>query len=124
MTASSRQQLSVSSADSKTLPPVSKSRSGQGLAPFRVGLGGSTGVQDPDVESAARRKEARVASEKSRQFLEERRRAQEKLREQVTMKFRLVLWSIQTNIEYSPMVWLNTWSWNMQRMYAERLQFG
>lgn len=84
------------SADSKALPPVSRTR-GEVFAPFRVGgcgqgCGGgdavaSSGIRDPDVESVKRRREAKAASEKSRRILEERRRAQEVLRAQVKIVF-------------------------------------
>lgn len=37
-------------------------------------------MRDPDVESADRRKEARAASEKARQLLDERRQAQKALK--------------------------------------------
>lgn len=54
------------------------------MAPFRGGSGdGGECFRDPDVESVERRREARVASEKARRLLEERRRAQDALRAQV-----------------------------------------
>lgn len=54
------------------------------MAPFRGGSGdGGECFRDPDVESIERRREARVASEKARRLLEERRRAQDTLRAQV-----------------------------------------
>eukprot|EP00903_Cladosiphon_okamuranus_P009751 g9270.t2 len=82
--------------DSKALPPLSKTReAGEIVAPFRGGSGegldgcilssgGVALIRDPDVESAARRKEARAASEKARQLLDERREAQKALKSAVS----------------------------------------
>lgn len=63
---------------------------GEIVAPFRGGSGegrdgcilssGTTLIGDPDVESAERRREARAASEKARQLLDERRQAQKALK--------------------------------------------
>eukprot|EP00752_Nemacystus_decipiens_P011224 g9974.t1 len=80
---------------SKALPPISKSRgAGEIVAPFRGGSGegvdgcilsgGGTVVRDPDVESAERREEARAASRKARQLLDERRQAQKALKSAVS----------------------------------------
>ncbi|CAM9118216.1 unnamed protein product, partial [Hapterophycus canaliculatus] len=79
---------------SKALPPLSKALvAGEMVAPFRGGSGEggegggrislSTGmVRDPDVEAAERRREARLASEKAKKLLEERRKAQKALKAQ------------------------------------------
>lgn len=60
------------------------------MAPFRGGSGEGresytlgTTLRDPDIESAERRREARAASEKAKQLLDERRQAQETLKAQV-----------------------------------------
>ncbi len=60
------------------------------MAPFRGGSGEGresyslgTTIRDPDIESAERRREARAASEKAKQLLDERRQAQKALKAQV-----------------------------------------
>ncbi|CAM9348904.1 unnamed protein product [Scytosiphon promiscuus] len=82
------------SGASKALPPLSKALvAGEMVAPFRGGSGeGGEGggrislssgmIRDPDVEAAERRREARLASEKAKRLLEERRQAQKALKAQ------------------------------------------
>lgn len=60
------------------------------MAPFRGGSGEGresyslgTMIRDPDIEAAERRREARAASEKAKQLLDERRQAQKALKAQV-----------------------------------------